>query len=176
MDEASARARLETILDHDADPALTPSEVDAILSASRRPDRAGNPITNVAANVPTWQASYVYAVGDVVTPTEVNGRYWMCVTPGTSDDVEPEWSDTKRLPPFMVGVLDDQVRWTYAGTEWSPSWDLNAAAADGWRIKAGKVAGRYNFTTDGQQFARAQMIAHCRMMERMYRRKVSTGV
>jgi hypothetical protein len=176
MDEATARTQLETLVDADADPSLTSSEVSAILDRARRPDRAGNPITNVAANVGAWEASTVYAVGDVVTPVDVNGRYWMCVTPGRTYPTEPTWSDTKRLAPFSIGVLDNEVRWTYAGTEWTPSWDINAAAAEGWRIKAGKVAGRYNFTTDGQQFARAQMIAHCRHMERMFRRKITAGI
>ena len=44
---------------------------------------------------------------------------------------------------------------------WTATWDLNAAAAEGWRRKAGKAATRYNFSEDGQSFTRAQIYAHC---------------
>ena len=39
-----------------------------------------------------------------------------------------------------------------ADSGWVATYDLNAAAAAGWRIKAGRVAHRFNFTTDGQSF------------------------
>jgi len=35
---------------------------------------------------------------------------------------------------------------------WTPTYDLRAAAAEGWRIKAARVAHRFNFSKDGQQF------------------------
>ena len=35
---------------------------------------------------------------------------------------------------------------------WVPTYDLRAAAAEGWRIKAARVAHRFNFSKDGQQF------------------------
>lgn len=176
MDSASALTQLETMVDADADPVVSSDELSAILARARRPDRAGNPITNVAADVAAWQASTRYKVGDVITPDPPDGRYWMCVTPGVTNTYEPTWPEMKWLAPFVSTVLDDFVVWVYAGTEYDPTWDLNAAAAEGWRIKAGKVAGRYNFTTDGQQFARAQMLAHCRQMEKMYRRKITGGL
>jgi len=44
---------------------------------------------------------------------------------------------------------------------WTPTWDLNFAAAEGWRRKAGIAATRFNFSEDGQTFQRAQIYAHC---------------
>lgn len=57
-------------------------------------------------------------------------------------------------------------------TGWGGAWDFNSAAAEGWRRKAGKVAGAYTFTTDAQTFQRAQIYAHCLKQAEMYSRRV----
>jgi hypothetical protein len=48
------------------------------------------------------------------------------------------------------------------------TWDLNAAAAEGWRRKMAKAAGRYQFSADGQSFSRDQVIAQCKAMVKIY--------
>lgn len=53
---------------------------------------------------------------------------------------------------------------------WVPTWDLDAAAADGWTIKAGRAASGFNFAEDGQRFDRSQVHAQCMLMARHYRR------
>lgn len=58
---------------------------------------------------------------------------------------------------------------------WTPTWDLNAAAAEGWRRKAGKAAGQFSFTADGQTFHRAEMYRHCLSMAEHYAKKVVTS-
>lgn len=45
--------------------------------------------------------------------------------------------------------------------DWTPTWDLHGAAADGWERKAGLVAGDYDFGEDGQRFDRSQVHAMC---------------
>lgn len=59
--------------------------------------------------------------------------------------------------------------------DWVPTYDLNTAAAEGWRWKAGKVAGAYTFTTDGQTFQRAQLYAHCLKQAELYSRRAVSG-
>lgn len=54
---------------------------------------------------------------------------------------------------------------------WTPTWDLNSAAAEGWRRKAGKAAARFSFGEDGQRFDRAQTYAHCITQADHYGRK-----
>lgn len=54
---------------------------------------------------------------------------------------------------------------------WTPSWDLNFAAAEGWRRKAGIAASRFSFSEDGQRFERAQVYAHCVAQAEAYARK-----
>ena len=56
---------------------------------------------------------------------------------------------------------------------WTPSWDLNAAAAEGWRRKAGKVAGRFDVTLDGDALRRSQIFGACLTMAERYARKIA---
>lgn len=51
---------------------------------------------------------------------------------------------------------------------WVGTWDLNAAAAEGWRMKAGKVAGDFNFSADNASYSKADVLAHCLEMETKY--------
>ena len=44
---------------------------------------------------------------------------------------------------------------------WTPTWDLNAAAAEGWSRKAAKAHNLFNFAEDGQRFDRSQIYANC---------------
>lgn len=55
----------------------------------------------------------------------------------------------------------DEAGYVYGDTAWTPTWDLDAAAAEGWRRKAGLAAARFTFAEDGQRFERAQIYAHC---------------
>lgn len=54
---------------------------------------------------------------------------------------------------------------------WTPTWDLDAAAAEAWRRKAGLAAARFNFAEDGQRFDRAQIYAHCLKQAEQYARR-----
>lgn len=59
---------------------------------------------------------------------------------------------------------------------WTPTWNLNAAAAEGWRWKAAAVAGDFTFSTDGQSFSRSDKIRACLDMARMYSGRVAGSV
>ena len=52
--------------------------------------------------------------------------------------------------------------------DWVGVWDLNAAAAEGWRMKAGKVAGDFNFSADNASYSKADVLAHCLEMQTRY--------
>ena len=51
---------------------------------------------------------------------------------------------------------------------WEGAWDLNAAASEGWRMKAGKVAGDFNFSADNASYSKADVLAHCLEMQTRY--------
>ena len=48
------------------------------------------------------------------------------------------------------------------------SYDLNAAAADGWRELMGAKAVCYSFTADGASYDRQQWFEHCKSMALYY--------
>jgi hypothetical protein len=51
---------------------------------------------------------------------------------------------------------------------WAPSWHLSRAAAEGWRRKAAKAAGRVDVNADGAGLKRSQLHTHCLAMARLY--------
>lgn len=55
-----------------------------------------------------------------------------------------------------------------AGVGYVTTWDLNAAAAEGWRMKAGMVAGDFNFSADNASYSKADVLAHCLEMQTRY--------
>ena len=85
-------------------------------------------------------------------------------------------------PTLDAGALDDLVAIakrpdvdgllpTDAG--WTPTWDLNAAAAAGWTWKAGQVAGDFDYSDDAGSYSRGDVFAMCERMAEHYRKKTS---
>lgn len=58
------------------------------------------------------------------------------------------------------------------GVGWLPGWDLNRAALEGWRWKAAKVAGAFDFSADGASYNRSQILAMCERMIAQYQRRI----
>lgn len=58
----------------------------------------------------------------------------------------------------------------FSDTDWTPTYDVYAAAALGWEIKAGKAAGDFRFAEDGQSFSREQVFEHCMQMAKTFRK------
>lgn len=59
---------------------------------------------------------------------------------------------------------------------WSPTWDLNRGAAEGWQWKAAKVASRFDFQADGASYHREQVMQNCERLAGSYRRKITSDV
>lgn len=160
MTEAQARARLQRMVSSTEDPTLSTVEVDDLLALARRADQDGN------LAYPPWTAAARYVVEDVVSES---GRLYKVTVAGTSHaTTEPTWPTTS-----SATVVDQGVTWQEAGLDpWAPTWDLNAAAAEGWRWKAGKAAAQFSFAAHEQRFDRAQKHQHCLLMAREFGRKV----
>lgn len=54
----------------------------------------GDSKCGVILDPPTWQASTLYEIGQVVEPTIPNGRRYECISSGVSGATEPTWSTT----------------------------------------------------------------------------------
>lgn len=175
MDAVSALARLERMVASSEDPALNAAAMADLLIMAKRPDDNGNLPTNVSS-VATWLASTRYGPGDVVQPSPASGRWWRCTVGGTSGTTQPAWPDLRGEARTARTIGDGYVTWEDAGAAWTPTWDLAAAAVEGWEQKAALAAGRFEFTTDGQSFLRQQVVEHCHAQADRYRRKMSATV
>jgi hypothetical protein len=90
---------------------------------------------------------------------------------GSSGAAEPTWTTSGT-------VTDGGVTWeidTATPAAWSPTFDLAAAAAEGWRMKAGLVSDRFRFGNDGDSYDRDQVFAHCVRMAELYEKKAAAG-
>lgn len=55
---------------------------------------------------------------------------------------------------------------------WEPTWNLDAAAAEGWRWKAAKAAAEFDVSVGaGTSFKRSQKYEHCMTMADRYARR-----
>lgn len=59
---------------------------------------------------------------------------------------------------------------------WTPTYDVNYAIAQGWLVKAGRTSNRYLFMTGGKMLSRNQYYEHCLDLYRRYMGKASLGV
>lgn len=69
----------------------------------------------------------------------------------------------------VVTTVADQAGTTLYLTGWS--YDLNGAAADLWRMRAGKVSSYYSVDMDGHRLSRSDWFKHCSEMAEMYDRR-----
>jgi hypothetical protein len=60
--------------------------------------------------------------------------------------------------------------------DWSPSFDLNAAAAEGWRWKAAKASEMIAADLDGAKLSAEQLFEHCERMIGVYSKRVKASV
>jgi hypothetical protein len=136
----------------------------AFLGTWPWPDRI---ITLPPDSYPVWQPSTAYALNDVIVPLARNGYLYQLVAPadgGTSGASEPTW-------PTTGTVTDNGLTWQVYGLSWVPTYDLNAAAAEGWRWKAAAAACRFDFMANRNQFRRSMVHDHCLAMAKAYARK-----
>jgi hypothetical protein len=150
----------------DQEPALQSGDVDELLVLARRSDSSFRWHTDDTERA----ASTAYALGDRRVPAigTRNGHIYVITTAGTTGASAPVWpTDTGAT------VTDGTAVWTEDGDSWSPTYDLNAGAAEGWRWKAALVAGQFDFATDQQTFNRTGKYKQCISMAEHYGKRVS---
>lgn len=87
-------------------------------------------------------------------------------------DVEPTLSNTDIDDLLDVARRADSEGRAPSDEDWEPTFDLDAAAAEGWRTKAGRVAPRFGVTLDGGTLHRQQIYVHCMSQATLYAKKV----
>ena len=166
--EAEVRERLERLVAASTSPTLGAGEISALLRGAVRPDSAGRLYTDDVA----WTANAALAVGDRVVPASRTGSVFVVTaSDGAAGATEPDW-------PATGSVTLDGVTYELAAdapAAWRPTYDLAAAVAEGWRMKAGLVSDRFRFADDGDTYDRDQIFAHCVRMAEHYEAKAAAG-
>jgi hypothetical protein len=135
---------------------------------------------------PLFAATF-YAIADFPDTTEVVEEVVVTATApapdvGDARDQLAEMVAATTEPTLDSGELDsllalaqrpdDEGRLPDDG-EWEPTWDLNAAAAEGWRRKAGKAAPVGNRQVDNQRIELQGVYAHCLSQAEAYAQLVA---
>lgn len=89
----------------------------------------------------------------------------------TDAAAEPELTEADLEDLLGVAARADKTGLYRGDDGWQPTWDVNAAAAEGWRRKAGRAATKFNFAEDSQRFDRSQIFQHCKQQELTYATK-----
>jgi len=94
----------------------------------------------------------------------------------TGADTEPGLDAQELQALLSMSALVDSLGLAPSDADWTPTWDLNRGAAEGWRWKAAKLAAsHFDFSADGAAFQRSQAVAHCQAQAQMYARRIVTS-
>lgn len=83
-------------------------------------------------------------------------------------NARPSLTDSELDALLATYALRDEDGRAPTDDAWTPTYALNAAAAEGWRQKAARVAGDFGFSADGASFSKGDVLAHCLAMEAHY--------
>lgn len=98
------------------------------------------------------------------------------ITIMTAAESDPVLSIDELDELVLMARRADRYGREISDADWIETYDLNAAAAEGWRWKAGKAASDVTFNTDGQGFSMSHLIAHCERMSRHYAGRTLTSI
>ncbi len=94
----------------------------------------------------------------------------------TAWDAEPLLTEGD-LDELLVGAsLEDANGLAPLHEEWTPTYDLNSAAAQGWLIKAARAAATVEVDPPGSGIVTSKVFDNCRAMARIYAAKRKTTV
>lgn len=179
MTEDEARDALRRMVASDTFPTVDGMDLTDLLRNARRPDQHGRLDVGVPfhdgaiktaadGEYPVWAPSTPYALGAIVVPLRRNGHAYTCIDAGTSGEEQPGFD----LSPDSL-TNDNDVTWQETLVAvWMPTYDLNAAAAMGWRWKAGKASDRITFGSQGDNYNAEQLYTHCIDMAKYYEQRV----
>jgi hypothetical protein len=94
----------------------------------------------------------------------------------TAWDVEPALTDGEIDELLLPCCLKDKTGLPPTDPEWTPTYDLHTAAADGWLIKAARAAAMVEIDPPGSGIMTSKVFDNCRAMARIYRAKVRLNV
>jgi hypothetical protein len=94
----------------------------------------------------------------------------------TAWDKSPALSDAEIDDLLAAASVADPAGFVPSDSLWTPTYDLNAAAAAGWLIKAGRASPTVEIDPPGSGIFTSKVFDNCRAMARLYAAKCSTSV
>lgn len=83
-------------------------------------------------------------------------------------DSTPALEDGEITTTIQAYPMVDRYGVTADVTGWEPTWNIYAIVSELWSIKAGKVAGNFNFGADEATYNKGDVMAHCLAMQAKY--------
>ena len=90
----------------------------------------------------------------------------------TAATARPTLTDDEVTTSIQAYPMEDRDCLTPEDVGWTQTWDINQAVAELWGVKAGKVAGDFNFQADQAQYSKGDVMAHCLAMQAKYAARV----
>lgn len=94
----------------------------------------------------------------------------------TAADIEPLLSQDEIDALLTQFSLVDADGYAPSDTEWTPTYNFRAAAAEGWRWKMGRVAHLVSSDLDGDRMSSNQVFEHCERMVAKYAGAASPSI
>ncbi|MFM9904817.1 MAG: hypothetical protein ACKVQJ_09630 [Pyrinomonadaceae bacterium] len=96
----------------------------------------------------------------------------------TAWEIEPALTEADLDELLAASALQDANGLAPLNEEWTPTYDLNAAAGRGWLIKAGRASSLVEVDPPGSGIVTAKVFENCRAMARLYagKRKASVSI
>lgn len=89
----------------------------------------------------------------------------------TAWDTEPELSEDDLEASLAAAALTDEDGLAPSDEDWKPTYDLNAAAASAWLVKAARASPLIEVDPPGSGVVTSKVFDNCRSMARIYSAK-----
>jgi hypothetical protein len=93
----------------------------------------------------------------------------------TAWDIQPTLAESELDDLLARAAREDSNGFAPLADEWSETYDLNAAAAEAWLIKAARAAAVVE-SSPTEQEAASKVFDNCRAMARLYRARIGLSV
>lgn len=94
----------------------------------------------------------------------------------TASTSEPQLSDTELDEILTMYRVPDKNGRPPSDDEWTSTFNLNKAAAEGWRWKAAKASELTSVDLDGERMSSNQVFDHCERMAKLYARRQAGSI
>ena len=92
----------------------------------------------------------------------------------TASDIEPLLSDDEIDSLVDANGVPDGAGFLPGDGLWTPTYDLNAAAASGWLIKAGRASSLVEVDPPGSGIVTSKVFDNCRAMAKSFRSRCAS--